>query len=289
MVTLDGRETSTTPAPWPLRQDRYTESSDMKLALRGTLVSLALGSLLLLATAGPMAAAQAASPLVPEAGQAAGSRPCVDEAAAAKDDGVGNLRKLGDCEIDRRLDTITKLQSTVASAGALTDADRAALRSQLTADTNGLTALRATIDAETDKGALRADLKTIVTDYRIYLLMVPKTAEVIAADAELAAVGRLGTLSTKLQARIDAAKTAGKDVSQAQADLDAMKAKVGQVSPLVHGVPAAVLPLTPAQYNGGAAKPILVSSRTSLQSGRALLVGARADAAACIAALKALK
>jgi hypothetical protein len=95
-------------------------------------------------------------------------------------------------------------------------------------------------------------------------------------------------VNTHLQARIDAAKAAGKDVAQAQADLDAMNAKVIQVAPMVQGIAAAVLPLTPAQYNAGTAKPILASSRTSLQGGRRLLIGARADARACIAALKAL-
>lgn len=260
----------------------------MKLALQGTLASIAVGGLLVIGSVAPTYAAQTASPLAPEVNQAVGARPCAAEWTAAKDNGVGNLRKLGDCAIDRRLDTITKLQSRVANAGGLTNADRTTLHSQLAADTGGLTALRAQIDGETGRTALRADLKKIVTDFRIYLLMVPKTAEVIAADAELAAVARLGTLNTRLQARIDADKAAGKDVTQAQSDLDAMNAKVVQVSPLVQGIPAAVLPLTPAQYNDGTAKPILTSSRASLQSGRGLLVGARADAKACIAALKAL-
>jgi hypothetical protein len=260
----------------------------MKLALRATLASIAMGGLLVIGSVAPAFAAQAATPLAPEVNQAVGARPCAEAWTAARDNGVGNLRKLGDCEIDRRLDTITRLQSRVANASGLTDADRTTLRSQLSADTRGLTALRGKIDGETDVNALRADLTKIVTDFRIYLLMVPKSAEVIAADTELAAVARLGTVSTNLQARIDAAKAAGKDVTQAQSDLDAMNAKLVQVSPLVQGIPAAVLPLTPAQYNDGTAKPILTSSRTSLQSGRGLLVGARADAKACVAALKAL-
>ncbi len=259
----------------------------MKLALRGSLASIAVGALLLV---GSVAPTYAASPVpsateVPAAGSA---RPCAGDYAAAKDNGVGNLRKLGDCEIDRRLDTITKLTSKVTNNAALTDGDRSALLAQLSDDTTGLTALRAKIDAETDATALRADIKSIVTDYRIYLLVVPKVAEVIAADTELAAVNRFGTVDTKLQARIDAAKAAGKDVTTAQADLDAMNGDVAQVGPLVQGIPAAVLPLTPAQYNAGTAKPILVSSRTSLQSGRSLLRNARADAKACVAALKAL-
>lgn len=259
----------------------------MKFAPRATLASIAMGGLFVIGWVAPAFAAQA-TPLTPEVNQALGVRPCAEEWTAAKDNGVGNLRKLGDCEIDRRLDTITRLQSRVANANGLTDADRITLRSQLSTDTRGLTALRGKIDGETDVNALRADLAKIVTDFRVYLLMVPKTDEVIAADSELAAVERLGTVNTNLQARIDAAKAAGKDVTQAQSDLDAMNAKVVQVSPLVQGISAAVLPLTPAQYNDGTAKPILTSSRTSLQSGRALLLGARVDVKACVAALKAL-
>jgi hypothetical protein len=260
----------------------------MKLAIRGTLAVIVVGGLLAAGSVAPTYAVQAASPLAPEVNSAVGTRPCLAESTAAKDNGVGNLRTLGDCEIDRRLDTITRLQARVGAAG-LTAADRSALQSQLSADTSGLKALRAQIDAESNVDALRADLKKIVADFRIYLLMAPKAGDVIAADTELAAVARLGTQGTKLQARINADKAAGKDVTQAQSDLDAMNAKVAQVSPVVQGIPAAVLPLTPAQYNAGAAKPILVSSRTSLQAGRGLLAGARADARACVAALKALR
>ena len=260
----------------------------MKLALRATLASIAVGGLLVVGSVGAASAAQAASPLAPEVSQGSGARPCAAALTAAKDNSVDSLRKLGDCEIDRRLDTITRLQSRVSNSGTLTDADRTALQAELAADTSGLTSLRATIDGETDVSALRADVKSIVTNFRIYLLMVPKTADVIAADTELGAVARLSTLDTTLQARIDAAKAAGKDVTQAQSDLDAMNAKVAKVTPLVQGIPAAVLPLTPAQYNDGTAKPILTSSRIGLQSGRGLLVGARADARPCIAALKAL-
>ena len=261
----------------------------MKLIARGTLASIVVGGLLAIGSAAPTYAVQAPSTLVSEANAATGARPCRPEAVAARDNGVGNLRSLGDCEIDRRLDTITKLQARVAGAAALTAADRAALQSQLAADASGLAALRTQIDHETNAGALRTDLGKIVTDYRVYLLMAPKAADVIAAHNELAAVARLGTLNAKLQARIDAAHAAGKDITKAQSALDAMNAKAAQVSPLVQGVPAAVLPLTPAQYNGGTAAPILASSRSSLKAGRGLLAGARADARACVAALKALR
>src|SRR5512140_3956338 len=105
----------------------------MKLPARGSLAAIIVGGLLAFASVAPTYAVGAASPLAPEGNAAVGAPPCRPEAAAARDNGVGNLRKLGDCEIDRRLDTITKLQARVGGAAALTAADRAALQSQLAA------------------------------------------------------------------------------------------------------------------------------------------------------------
>lgn len=260
----------------------------MNLPFRRALLAIAAAALVGVAAIGPVSAAQRPDPLAAEAQANSGAKPCHEQWAAAKVASVDHLRRLGDCEIDRRLATLTTLDTRVVAARLVTDDHRSALRAEYAADRTGLTALRATIDAESSVTGLRADLKRIATDYRIYLLVVPKTAEVIAADSEVAAVARLADASSRLQARIDAAKAAGKDVTTAQADLDAMNAKAAQVTPLVQGVPAAVLPLTPAQFNAGTAKPVLVNSRTAIRNARALLVGARSDAKACIAALREL-
>jgi hypothetical protein len=261
----------------------------MKLTLRGTFASLAVGGLLLVAAVAPTYAAQP-SPIAPEVSTGSGAKPCSAERTAAQDNGVGNLRKLGDCEIDRRLVTITVLQDHVSNPNGLTDSDRSTLQALLTADTSGLTALRGTIDGETDVTALRADLGTIVTGYRIYLLMVPMTAEVISADNEAAAVGRLNTVVTRLQARTTADQNAGKDVSAAQADLANMQTSLGQVdTTTLAGISSQLLGLTPADYNdNGPAKGILRADHTTLQGFRSSLSAARADAVACRAALKGL-
>jgi hypothetical protein len=257
----------------------------MKLALPGTLASLAIGGLLVIGSAAPAFAAQP-SPLTPEVATGSGARACSAQRAAAKDNSVAHLQALGDCEINRRLVTITTLQDHVSNPNGLTDGDRSALQGLLAADTTGLTALKAKIDSEADVTTLRADIGTIVTDYRIYLLMVPMTAEVISADNEAAAVGRLTTVAGKLQDRIDAAIG---DVSQAQADLDNMTASLGQVNTsTLAGISAQLLALTPAGYNAGTAGPVLKADHTTLQGIRTSLNAARADAVACRAALRAL-
>jgi hypothetical protein len=257
----------------------------MKLALPGTLASLAIGGLLVIGSAAPAFAAQP-SPLTPEVATGSGARVCAAQRTAAKDNSVAHLQALGDCEINRRLVTITTLQDHVSNPNGLTDGDRSALQGLLAADTTGLTALKSKIDGETDVTTLRADIGTIVTDYRIYLLMVPMTAEVISADSEAAAVGRLTTVAGKLQDRIDAASG---DVSQAQADLDNMAASLGQVSTsTLSDMTQALLALTPAGYNAGTAGPVLKADHTTLQAFRTSLNAARADAVACRAVLRAL-
>jgi len=262
----------------------------MKLALRGTLASLAVGGLLVIGSVGSTFAAQpTTSPITPEVTTGSGARACATQRTAARGHSVEKLQALGNCEIDRRLVTIQVLQDHVSNPNGLTDSDRSALQALLTADTTGLTALKAKIDGETDVTTLRADIGTIVTGYRIYLLMVPMTAEVISADNEAAAVGRLDTVVTKLQARITADQNAGKDVTQAQANLTNMQTSLGQVSTsTLSAMTQALLLLTPAQYNAGTAKPVLTSDHTTLQGFRSSLNAARADAVACRAALKGL-
>ena len=88
-------------------------------------------------------------------------------------------------------------------------------------------------------------------------------------------------MNTNLAARIAAAKAAGKDTTAAQADLDAMNASVTAAVGLASPLPAALLPLTPAEYNGGTAGPILASARAALGTARDDLKTALADAQAC--------
>src|SRR2546428_166016 len=100
---------------------------------------------------------------------------CVRQWQAHVDIATGvDDRDAGDVEIDRRLGTLTTLDGLVRDARHLTDADRQELLGEISADRSGLTALKAKIDADTDLTTLRNDLRTIVTGYRVYVLLEPK-------------------------------------------------------------------------------------------------------------------
>jgi hypothetical protein len=252
----------------------------MKTRIPALLAGLALGGSLLLASAG------IATAVTPPAGPS-GKGVCASQAAAVKAGAsVATLRAMGDCEINRRFATLDQLASRVSASKVLTSSHAAALTAEIGATKSGLTSLKATIDGESSVPALRVDIAKIATDYRVYVLLVPKANLVSAADAVIASQTTFSKINANLAARIAAARAAGKDVTAAQADLDKMNAAVTAAVGLASPLPAALLPLTPAQYNGGTAGPILTNARTALGHARDQLKAARADAKACRDALK---
>ncbi|MGD0249018.1 MAG: hypothetical protein ABSB75_08210 [Candidatus Limnocylindrales bacterium] len=252
----------------------------MKTRIPALFAGLVLGGSLLLVSAG------VATAVTPPSGPS-GKGVCTTEAAAVKAGAsVTTLRAMGDCEINRRFATLDQLASRVSGSKTLTSSDAAALTAEIGSTKSGLTSLKATIDAETSIPALRADIVKIATDYRVYVLVVPQVNLVSAADAVIASQTVFSKINTNLTARIAAAKAAGKDVTAAQADLDKMNAAVTAAVGLASPLPAALLPLTPAQYNGGTAGPVLTGARTALGQARDQLKAARADAKACRDALK---
>jgi len=254
----------------------------MRISPRTALAGLAVAGILAVSSA---TVATAASPLV--AGGPAGKGVCATQSSAARSSAsVDTLRAFGDCEIARRFTTLDKLASKVSGSKVLTSSDAAALSSDVASTKTGLTALKTQIDADTTVAALKADVRKVAADYRVYLLVVPQVNLVSAADGVAAAGTQFGKVSTNLTARIAAAKAAGKDTTAAQADLDAMNAAVAQAVSLAQPLPATLLALTPAQWNAGTAGPVVKSARATLLQARGLLKTARSDAQACRVALK---
>jgi hypothetical protein len=176
--------------------------------------------------------------------------------------------------IARRLTALSDVRQRVSATTHLADANRTELLREIDADSSGLTALDQKIQADTDGATLRDDVRSIVTSYRVFVLMLPKAREVVVADAELAAADALGTAAGKLHAAIDTATAKGKDTTKAVADLAAMNAKTASARQSAASVPGQVVPLQPANY-GTADRPVLIAARESLRSARADLRAAR--------------
>jgi len=206
--------------------------------------------------------------------------------AARAEPTVANLQAVGRCEIDRRLETLAKLQSVVDNSAALSDAHEAKLDAILSSTGSGLRALRAEIDGDSTVEALREDIRRIAEDFRVYVLVARQVALVTAADTVDATAAGLAVAAERLEAAIDRAEAAGRDVKDARAHLATMIAAVDRAETAVDGVAEAVLDLTPAAWNAGAAGPVLKDARESLRHAGGALRGAMKAARALLADLR---
>ncbi len=251
--------------------------------LTGLILAAVVGVTPVLAAPPPNGGANPPNPAV----ELNARRHCSSEWLAAKaEPTVEHLQAVGLCEIDRRLVTIGRLGSAAEAARALTDAHQASLEAILDSSAAGLRALRAEIEADTTVAEVRADIKRIFEDFRIYILVTRQVQLVIAADAVDAAGAALNGAATRLAALIDEAEGKGKDVTEATAHLAAMEAAIAEALAGVDGVAASVLPLTPAGWNAGTAGPVLREARAAIAAARADLRTAKAEARQVLAALR---
>jgi hypothetical protein len=183
--------------------------------------------------------------------------------------------------ITRRVLALRERLTAAKSIVRLSDTDLSALTTQLQDQINGLTNLSARIQGDNDEATLRADSQRIVTDYRVYVLTIPKARCVVVADIELAAADRLTVLADRLKAAIDQAKG---DTTKAQTDLGLLRSKLTTVTGTVSPLSAGLLELEPAGYPANHA--VLEQSRQSLRTGRAALADAASLARSVIADLK---
>jgi hypothetical protein len=186
--------------------------------------------------------------------------------------------------ITRRVLALRNLTSLVPSLARVSEADRTTLADQLEGQINALTTLSGKIQGASDPATIRADASRIVTDYRVYVLTIPKARGVVAADIELTAADRLTTLADRLAVAIDQAQAKGNDTAQAQADLTSLRARLDAVTGPVSAVPAALLALEPAGYPTNS--EVVEQSRQALRTGRAGLADAASLARQVIADLK---
>jgi hypothetical protein len=217
--------------------------------------------------------------LVASAATLALAAPLAGAAASPKPD-LSAVKARCHAAISERETTLTSLEATVAASTHLTAADKSTLTGQLQSAASGLSGLGSTIDADTTLRQTLSDCKRIVSDYRVYLLLAPRTHLVIATDRGLAATAAATQAEPKVDAAISDAAAAGVPAAQiadAQARNTDLKAKVADATGQLSGLADQLVALTPAQYDAGTAGPVLAGARTHLQATVADVKAARAD------------
>lgn len=175
--------------------------------------------------------------------------------------------------IDVRLPALAAARADVASNQDTTADHKAALESDIDQTTARLQTLQGEIQADTDLKDLRDHCQSIFQDNRVFALVLPRARLVVGADTAGVAGDTLTDIAGKLAAAIQKAQDAGRDVTQAKADLDAMKAQIASGVAAAASVPGAVLGLTPADWNAN--HDVLTPARQSLRVARTDLKVAR--------------
>jgi hypothetical protein len=174
-----------------------------------------------------------------------------------------------------RQQRLANLTNEVAKAADLTSSDRATLTSDLSSETAGINALAAKVPNDTTWAELKADAKSMVVDYRVFVVMSPQVHLTIAADTESAIEQKLQAAEPKIEALIRYEQSKGKDVHGAQVAYDALVVEVAGAEHDTAGVSAAVLATSPSGYPAN--MTIFLNAHSNLLQGRAALAAARSD------------
>src|ERR1700683_867845 len=150
--------------------------------------------------------------------------------AAVQATRLATLKTRGDAEINRRITDLTAALAKVQAVTTLTASDKSTLVSQIQTEVSGLNALKSKLDADTTLAAARTDVQSIVADFRVYVLMLPKAPLPAAFDSLAVVQTKLTALETQLQTAINNAKAAGKNVTAMQAGLTDMQAKTAALT-----------------------------------------------------------
>lgn len=108
-----------------------------------------------------------------------------------------NAKTVAD-RVDRRLTALKRFDAALDKAKHLQPAHRETLKKLIADQTTGLTALR----DKTGKDAARS----MVVDYRVFVLTAPKVRLTVAIDTELAAVAKLRDRKNVDRVKLDAAE-----------------------------------------------------------------------------------
>ncbi len=106
--------------------------------------------------------------------------------------------------IDKRLDALKKDSAALGKAKHIQAAHKQALQQLIDGQSTKLTELRSKTEGETTAAALKADARSMVVDFRVFILTGPKVRLSIAIDTELAAADKLHDRENADDAKLDA-------------------------------------------------------------------------------------
>lgn len=191
---------------------------------------------------------------------------------------IDSAKERAQAAIDRRLETLDTLTERVTNSEHMTDRHKATLLGEYTSASFGLSVLSEEIADATTGDELRTLIPAIAEDFRIYLVVVPKSRQVGASDRVGDIVERLEEAADKVAAAIERGDEAGLDMSEARRWLISARDDIAEARRT--GVPVAgdVIGLQASDWEDPAS--------STLTEGRRRLQNSRVDIRKAIESLK---
>jgi hypothetical protein len=216
----------------------------------------------------------------------------VTASSTAETTRAARAKDKGDQEIDRRVTALNALMTRVNEMTKITEQIKTSIKTNIQNQIDGFVALKSKIDADTDLATLKTDVQSITQSYRIYILVVPQARITAAADRMATVINMMGEVGTKLQARVNTAKSAGADTASLEAALTDLASKLTSAQGHAQAAVTAIAPLAPDQgdktvqaTNDAAIK----KAQGEIKAGTGDLVDARKDIATIVGGLAKLK
>ena len=248
--------------------------------LRVGIATLAVTAALGAASALPTVADTSVSP---SAAPTSSSSPAASPSPAGKLGGcVGSPSAILACiksraatAISNRETALRQMTTDINDSADITSSDKSTLLGQIQADESGLTALNATVQADTTAQQAWTDAQTIVTGYRVYLLEAPKVHLVIVADTEGTVESHISSVMPALQTAITDSTASAANKAKAQTAYNDCNSQLAAAESASSGIVSEVIDLLPSGYPGN--QPTLVSARQSAETARQELGTCRTD------------
>jgi multidrug resistance efflux pump len=176
--------------------------------------------------------------------------PATALAAPAKTCDLSCVIGVGDTQITNRLNALNTLSGKVTThqnAGRLTSAQAASLQNDITTNESGLMALKAKLDAAPDVTTARQDVRSIYTDFRIYVVVLPRDYRIMWLDILSNVDAKLRSLQPKIEAAID--KAPASEQAQLNQLYSDYKAQLAEAEAQIDAAQGQIATLTVANFN----------------------------------------
>ena len=167
-------------------------------------------------------------------------------------------------EIAERITSLNNLATRIANMKNVPASEVSNIAAEVQTTIGTLNTIQSKIDTDTNVAVALKDEKTIFDTVRVYALVIPQGYDIASSDRVATIVSLMNAIQVKLQTRITAAQTAGKNVNEMQVALSDMNAKISDASFQAQSAQNGVALLVPDQGN----TTVLASNHAALLSAR---------------------